>query len=471
MFQTIVLGFILLTTLYILKHLRDPKLNMPPLVRYKIPIIGHTFRYTFNCENSLVNAEKSMVKCLVYIYGVEQLRLLEKNIRMKYSQEVTCLILGSYGKMIRGSSISNKLNLYTERIQKSLYLATQKHIGDCNDQKVIYNIYSAITKIISASIANVFIGEEESEYDDVISTFAEFTKDIAVFFLIPPIFDLIFPGLQDFVKRIPIRLGLYNPVTRHVNTLIKHVKHQVDKRLREKQKYGDSWKRPTDLLQDFMEQKSFDPNNINYTALASNLSIFIFASIHSTSRACANVVVDLASRPEYMQELYEEQLEIHKKTDENGILPFESLKEMKNLDSFIRESLRFTGDVAALPHWVLKDHTFSNGLQVPKGHVVDIYSYDTYHDESLQGPNPTSFEPHRHNVPASKVGRNFLTFGGGKHMCPGRFLAINEIKFFMHNAILNYNIRTESGKIEDKFRLGPVALPSNNGIIFEKRAK
>ncbi|CAB4412036.1 unnamed protein product [Rhizophagus irregularis] len=144
---------------------------------------------------------------------------------------------------------------------------------------------------------------------------------------------------------------------------------------------------------------------------------------------------------------------------------------MKNLDSFIRESLRFTGDVAALPHWVLKDHTFSNGLQVPKGHVVDIYSYDTYHDESLQGPNPTSFEPHRHNVPASKVGRNFLTFGGGKHMCPGRFLAINEIKFFMHNAILNYNIRTESGKIEDKFRLGPVALPSNNGIIFEKRAK
>ncbi|CAB4438122.1 unnamed protein product [Rhizophagus irregularis] len=213
--------------------------------------------------------------------------------------------LRSYGKMIRGSSISNKLNLYTERIQKSLYLATQKHIGDCNDQKVIYNIYSAITKIISASIANVFIGEEESEYDDVISTFAEFTKDIAVFFLIPPIFDLIFPGLQDFVKRIPIRLGLYNPVTRHVNTLIKHVKHQVDKRLREKQKYGDSWKRPTDLLQDFMEQKS---------------------------------------------------------------------------------------------------------------HVVDIYSYDTYHDESLQGPNPTSFEPHRHNVPASKVGRNFLTFGGGKHM-------------------------------------------------------
>ncbi|CAB4412470.1 unnamed protein product [Rhizophagus irregularis] len=156
-----------------------------------------------------------------------------------------------------------------------------------------------------------------------------------------------------------------------------------------------------------------DPIILIYTALASNLKHIYFASIHSTSRACANVVVDLASRPEYMQELNE-----------------------KILDSFIRESLRFTGDVAALPTLGIKrSHTFSNGLQVPK---------------------------------ASKVGRNFLTFGGGKHMCPGRFLAINEIKFFMHNAILNYNIRTESGKIEDKFSVSPVALPSNNGNHFRE---
>ena len=143
--------------------------------------------------------------------------------------------------------------------------------------------------------------------------------------------DLIYPGLQFYINRIPVRLGLYNPGAKHRNVLVKHIKNQVDKRLQEKQKYGDSWKRPDDLLQDFMEEESFDPNNVNYAALAEKMSVFIFASIHTTSRSCVNAIVDLASRPEYMQELYEEQLEIHKKADENDMLPFEAFDEMEKI--------------------------------------------------------------------------------------------------------------------------------------------
>ena len=39
----------------------------------------------------------------------------------------------------------------------------------------------------------------------------------------------------------------------------------------------------------------------------------------------------------------------------------------------------------------------------------------------------------------------------------------------MHNAILKYNFRTESGKIEEKLRFGPMTFPSTNGIVIEKR--
>ena len=119
-----------------------------------------------------------------------------------------------------------------------------------------------------------------------------------------------------------------------------------------------------------------------------------------------------------MQELFEEQLEVHKEADENGILPFEALNRMKKLDNFIRESFRLTGHTTAFPHIVLKDHTFSNGLQVPKGHKVEIYVDDIYRDESLQGPNPKLFDPSRHankNISASKIDKNFVLFGGGKH--------------------------------------------------------
>jgi len=368
--------------------------------------------------------------------------------------------------------VLSKLKFYSERMQRSLSSATQKHLGDGDEPKVHHNLYKLMTKIISTPIANIFVGEEESQYDEIITTFAEFTRDSAVFLAIPPVLDFIYPGLQNYVNRIPIKLGWYNPAIKHQDILIKHLKKQVCKRLQEKEKYGDSWKRPDDFLQDVMEEEIFDPNNVDYQFIADRICVLIFVSIHTTSRACANSVMDLASRPEYMQELYEEQLEVHKEADENGILPFEALGNMKKLDSFIRESLRLTGTIAGLSHVVLKDYTFSNGLQIPKGYVVDLYFDDVYRDESLQGPNPKSFEPFRHldtNSSASKVTRNYLTFGGGKHACPGRQLAVNEIKFFMHSAILKYNFRTESGKIEEKRRFGPMAFPSSGGIIFEKR--
>jgi hypothetical protein len=55
--------------------------------------------------------------------------------------------------------ILNKLKFYNERMQTSLYSAIQKHIDDCDEPKVIYNIYNMMTKIISTPIANIFIGE------------------------------------------------------------------------------------------------------------------------------------------------------------------------------------------------------------------------------------------------------------------------------------------------------------------------
>ncbi|PKY43558.1 cytochrome P450 [Rhizophagus irregularis] len=386
MYQAIILGFILIITLYVLKRIREPKLNMPPLVRYKIPIIGHTYSYLYNTEEFLKQCRKEYgdIFCL-YIWG--QVRII---VGKEHSQEVLSrddvfdfseaferifpgdVMLKTLERFTNASKVLkeyvlNKMKFYNERMQNSLYSATKKQIGECDEPKVIYNIYKLMTKIISTPIANIFVGEEVSQYEEIITTFAEFTSDSAIFLMIPPILDFIYPGLQNYINRIIIRLGLYNPAVKHQDILIKHLKKQICKRLQDKEKYA--------------------------------------------------------------------------------------LNNMKKLDSFIRESLRLTGFITGLQHAILKDYTFSNGLQVPENYLIDLYFDDIYGDESLQGPNPKSFEPFRHldaNVPASKVTRNYLAFGGGKHACPGRQLAINEIKFFMHNAILKYNFRTESGKIEEK---------------------
>ena len=53
----------------------------------------------------------------------------------------------------------SKIGFYNERMQKSLYSATKKYIGDCDEPKTIYKTYHVMTKIISTPIANIFVGE------------------------------------------------------------------------------------------------------------------------------------------------------------------------------------------------------------------------------------------------------------------------------------------------------------------------
>ncbi|KAF9900592.1 hypothetical protein BX616_002554 [Lobosporangium transversale] len=78
----------------------------------------------------------------------------------------------------------------------------------------------------------------------------------------------------------------------------------------------------------------------------------------------------------------------------------------------------------------LKDYIFSNGVKIPKGAKV-IINTRSGHTGPEVGEDATEFRPWRFvDKPkaAVKVGPDFLPFGLGRHACPGRFMAIMEIK-------------------------------------------
>ena len=70
----------------------------------------------------------------------------------------------------------------------------------------------------------------------------------------------------------------------------------------------------------------------------------------------------------------------------------------------------------------------------------------------------------------TRVERNYLPFGLGKHACPGRHFAVNEIKFALHHLLLKYDIKKDiKEKINPAF-YGANKAPSDEVVIFEKRA-
>lgn len=95
-------------------------------------------------------------------------------------------------------------------------------------------------------------------------------------------------------------------------------------------------------------------------------------------------------------------------------------------------------------------------FNIPHGTLLGIPVQAIHLDDSLY-PDSKRFNPFRFTradsvrdiidvAACGKAERNsatidasFLSFGFGKHACPGRFFALNELKLFVAHMVLNYD--------------------------------
>lgn len=70
----------------------------------------------------------------------------------------------------------------------------------------------------------------------------------------------------------------------------------------------------------------------------------------------------------------------------------------------------------------------------------------------------------------TSIGETNMNFGAGKHACPGRFFAGNEIKMVLAHFLLNYDVRLKDGQGRPK---GMVIMmsraPDMKGEVLFKR--
>ncbi|KAF8825453.1 hypothetical protein HHX47_DHR7000510 [Lentinula edodes] len=152
--------------------------------------------------------------------------------------------------------------------------------------------------------------------------------------------------------------------------------------------------------------------------------------------AFCNALYQLAAHPELVVPLREE---VEAIVEESGWTK-EGVGKMRKLDSFLKETLRFSGGGGIVNNRkVLTDFTFSDGTTVPAGTIIGVAAYMHHHDE-VQIP-------------------------------PGRFFAVYEIKGLIAHILMSYDVKLETEGVIPPYEWhGPSMDPSSTGeVLFRKR--
>ncbi|KAF4995334.1 hypothetical protein FDECE_12825 [Fusarium decemcellulare] len=215
---------------------------------------------------------------------------------------------------------------------------------------------------------------------------------------------------------------------------------------------GKSLSKPQALL-DYLADSELGPDDVEAHTIAQiNLCVAAIQSMAATVTQC---LMDLATHPEHIPELRQEIAEIRESRD--GIIDKQGLADMWRLDSFIKETQRLNPpDLTSFQRKALSDVTLSNGLRIPKGARIVLPTGAINMDrEFFEDPETfdgfryyrmrTANDEARTSNQMITVGKKDLTWGYGRHACPGRYIAEVAMKLLVIEFLERYNIRLPDG--------------------------
>ncbi|KAF5310138.1 hypothetical protein D9619_010576 [Psilocybe cf. subviscida] len=261
-----------------------------------------------------------------------------------------------------------------------------------------------------------------------------------------------------------------------INRAMEFIQPVLDERLRKEQEFGPDWPdKPNDLITWLIEAGEGEQRSVRN--IARRILAINFAAIHTTTMTFTDVLYDLAANPEYAEPMRQEVLEVIASDGWTKV----SQGKMRRIDSFVKESQRMNMGVLTIHRKIMKEFTFSNGVTLPAGTNV-VAAAETVHFDEANYTNPEVFDGFRfsnireHNGEGIKhqavsLSPSFIVFGTGRHACPGRFFAINELNTMLAYVLLNYEVKLAYGKrpkgIWQQAQLFPNPFAE---VLFRRRA-
>ncbi|RDW87979.1 hypothetical protein BP6252_00011 [Coleophoma cylindrospora] len=369
---------------------------------------------------------------------VNNLAALDVLVQKKYTQ------LDSTSDMMN-HLVKSDLTTSLNRINPLLGIAAEEAVASempaCEDWTAI-NVNDVLVRIIAIVSGYIFIGPELCRDEEYISLSTGYTTDA---FTCVFILAAIPPWMRHAAKWvIPhyYRIGSYQRrVRKFLGPVIRERRAAMLK---------PDYQAPDDLLQWTMN-KAHKWSEIRSDDDISQMQLRLsLAAIHTTSTTSTALLYDLVTIPGLIEALRAEIEDVMANYD--GVLSNKALYDMKLLDSVMKESQRMNPlGLTGFPRM-----TMDKGITLPDGTYVPPHTYmeapiEAIHRDPKIYENADTFDPYRFYNMRKKdedsgkhqfvtLGTGVLSFGIGRHACPGRFFAANEIKLIMINLIRNFDI-------------------------------
>ncbi|KAJ7877461.1 cytochrome P450 [Mycena leptocephala] len=149
---------------------------------------------------------------------------------------------------------------------------------------------------------------------------------------------------------------------------------------------------------------------------------------------------------------------------------FELARQATWLDSFIREVMRTKGDTLNVCRLRLPT-PISADIPSPKGNHLVFPFATLVHLNPAYHPEPSVFRPERWHGsnarPAIMSSASYISFGMGRWACPGRILAVSEIKMIVWSIIAKSTPRLEGNKYTIVDPLNITSVPPQGELVLE----
>ncbi|KAK2770182.1 hypothetical protein FQN53_005692 [Emmonsiellopsis sp. PD_33] len=333
-----------------------------------------------------------------------------------------------------------------------------------------------LTKTMQRHIPTMW-DELNSAFDDLIGSpdarnkeFVKIAMDYAQAVVISA--ELLRP-FPDWIKWSLVKIM---PVASYRRQAIKYLSKTVQDCL--DGKLDENGNKPDNMVQWLVD--TAPPVERSIPLIVERIMALFVASIHTTTMTFTGAVYSLAAEPEkFIPAIRAEALEHFR----DGNITKEKLAKVYKIDSVLKEAGRFNNaGLMAMQRNAKKKFTFSDGTVIPAGAKIGTPSLILHRNEGSY-ENPNTFDAFRFSRPSEaadgpqaaaknsmvSTGSDYHIFGHGKHACPGRFYAVNEMKLLLASMLIRYDMKLVPGTAPNQTFIATMAVPDTKLKILLKR--